>query len=201
MKGSPASTKFTRNCWQYLMNSAAMQFQPALKTASLEPRATPTSEFTQLPPPVAESTTQAVTAQVFTYVTPPAPTNQSIDTVPNSNPKITPGIASGITLGICVVILVAALLIYHFNKRRSNKRAKAIQNSTSIPSALNPPMSEPPAQHMSSRQREKMPANNAVFQTAVDDEIRPVTPQKVFLASKKETKADEDSSSLVISPC
>lgn len=181
-----------------------MRFQSTLKTASLEPRATPTNEFTQLPPPAAESTTQAVTPQVYTYVTPPAPTNQPLDSMPtdDSSSRITPAVEAGITLGICVVLLAAGLLLYRFNKWRSNKRSKANQGFTSTRSDPNPSMPESPAQHMSSQQREKMPANNNTFQTTVDDdEIRPVTPQAAFLATKKGERADDDSSSLVISPC
>ncbi|KAL6905037.1 hypothetical protein GGI43DRAFT_298865 [Trichoderma evansii] len=182
-----------------------MRLQPTLTVNSLEPRATPTKEYTQLPPPPAESTTQAVTAQVFTYVTPPAPTNQPFaPTIPvgGSNPRLTALFQIGIALAGCIVIFVAGVLIYRFKKRRSNKRAKANQGSTSIPSNPNPPMSELPAQQMSSRQREKMPASNTAFQTAMDDdEIRPVTPRKVFVVSKNGGKPDDDSSSLVISPC
>lgn len=182
-----------------------MRLQPALTVNWLKPRATPTKESTQLPPPAAESTTQAATAQVFTYVTPAAPTNQPISPaspVGGSNPRIGALFEGGIGLAGCVVILVAGVLVYRFRKWKSNKRAKANQGSTSTPSDPNPPISEPPAQQMSSRQREKMPANNTAFQTAVDDdEIRPVTPQKAFVASKKGGRPDDDSSSLVISPC
>lgn len=181
-----------------------MRFQSALINVSLEPRATPISEPTQLPPPAAESTTQAATDPVFTFVTPPAPSSQSLNSVAtgDSNSGFTPPIQGGVSLGVCVVLLVAGLLTYRFNKRRSNKRFKANPDSTSTPGDPNPPMLEPPAQHISSRQREKMPANNTAFQTTVDDdEIRPVTPQKAFLASKKVGRADDDSSSLGISPC
>lgn len=178
------------------MNSAVMQLQPTLDTASLEPQAT------QLPPPVAESTTQALTAPVFTYVTPPVATNESTFSVGTGNSnKFSAGAESGISLGVCVVLLVAGLLIYRFNKWRSNKRAKANQDSTSKPNDANLPTSEPSAQHMSSRQREKMPATNDAVQAAADDEIHPVPPQKVFSALEKGKKADYDSSSLVISPC
>ncbi|KAL7901588.1 hypothetical protein HDV63DRAFT_59792 [Trichoderma sp. SZMC 28014] len=180
-----------------------MRFQSALSIVSLEPRALPTSESAQLPPPAAESTTQAATAPVFTYVTPPAPSNQSLDSVPkgDSNSGFTPPIQGGVSLGVCFVLLVGGLLLYRYNKWRSNKRSKANQDSTPTPSDPNPSMSEPPT-HLSSRQREKMPASNDAFQTAVDDdEIRPVAPQKAFLASKKGGQVDDDSSSLVISPC
>lgn len=181
-----------------------MRFQSALLIVPLEPRALPSSESTQLPPPAAESTTQAATAPVFTYVTPPAPSNQSFDSVPkgDSNSGFTPPIQGAVSAGVCAVLLVGGLLIYRYNKWRSNKRSKANQGSTSTPNDPNPSMSEPPAQHISSRQREKMPASNDAFQTAVDDdEIRPVTPQQAFLVSKKGGRVDDDSSSLVISPC
>lgn len=181
-----------------------MQFQSALVIVSLEPRATPASESTQLKLPPAESTTQAATAPVFTYVTPPAPSNQPLDSMPkgDSNSGFTPPIQGGVSLGVCLVLLLGGLLLYRFNKRKSNKRAKANQDSTSTPGDPNLSMSEPPAQHLSSRQREKMPANNTAFQSTVDDdEIRPVTPQKAFFTSKRGMQADDDSSSLMISPC
>lgn len=181
-----------------------MRFQSALAIVSLEPRANPFSESTQLPPPAAESTTQVPTAPVFTYVTPPATSNQSLDSMPkgDSNSGFTPPIQGGVSVGVCAVLLVGGLLLYRFNKQRSNKRSKANQNSTSTPGDPNPSMSEPPTQHISSRQREKMTTSNTAFQTTVDDdEIRPVIPQKAFLASKQGKRADDDSSSLMISPC
>ncbi|EHK39571.1 hypothetical protein TRIATDRAFT_260254 [Trichoderma atroviride IMI 206040] len=172
-------------------------------TVSLKPRATPASESTQLPPP-AESTTQTATAPVFTYVTPPATSSQSLNSIGtgNSNSGFTPPIQGGVSLGVCVVLLAAGLLAHRYNKRRLNKRSEANQDSTSTPEDPNPSMSESPAQHMSSRQREKMPASNNTFQTIVDDdEIRPVTPQRAFFAPKRGGRADDDSSSLMISPC
>ncbi|KAL7926104.1 hypothetical protein ACQKWADRAFT_281771 [Trichoderma austrokoningii] len=172
-----------------------MRSHATVKISELEPRATPTNE---LPSPIADYTTHVATAPVFTYVASPAPTNQTLDSVPkgDSGPGFTPPIEAGVALGVCAVLLVAGLLIYRFNKWRSNKRSKADQGSTAAPNA------EPPAQHMSSRQREKMPASDTALQGTVDDdEIRPVTPQEGLLVPRRGGRVDDDSSSLMISPC
>jgi hypothetical protein len=177
----------------------AMRFRSALKIASLEPRAASTSEST-----ATEPIDQTPTAPAFAYATPPAPLIRPVKPVATGGTDgsgLTGPAESGISLGVFFVLLVGGLLLCRFNKRRKNKRSKANQGFTLTPSDPNPSISEPPAQYMSGRQREKMPATNSESQaTTDDDEIRLLAPQKAVLA-KKGGWTDNDSKSMVISPC